>query len=249
MGVLLRRSSSYGGQGAHCEGISMPMNVKIVYDNQERYGFQHGWGFSVLINDSLLFDMGEDAASLRANLNTFGVELSQIKEVALSHEDWDHIGGLELLADMTSVTSVYVPKAFSDKTRKRILELRSGVKIVDVGKEAIEMESGATMTPQLTGGRKRKKEISLVLKTMHGVALITGCAHPGLTRIIKQAQAIGKLQAVIGGFHGFWNIAALKGVKLIVPTHCTKRKTAILARYPTQARAGAAGMELDLSGL
>ena len=225
------------------------MNVKIVYDNQERHGFQHGWGFSVLVNDSLLFDMGEDDVSLRANLAQFNIELSQIKEVALSHEDWDHIGGLDLLADMPSVTAVYVPKAFSLEIRDKIEKLRPGVRIVDVYKEAVEMESGAIMTPQLTGGRKRKKEISLLLKTKHGVALITGCAHPGLTRIIRQARKIGKLQAVIGGFHGFWNLPALQGVKLIVATHCTKRKTAILARYPTQARAGAAGMELDLSGL
>ncbi len=225
------------------------MNVKIVYDNQERHGFQHGWGFSVLVNDSLLFDMGEDDVSLRANLAQFNIELSQIMEVALSHEDWDHIGGLDLLADMPSVTAVYVPKAFSLEIRDKIEKLRPGVRIVDVYKEAVEMESGAIMTPQLTGGRKRKKEISLLLKTKHGVALITGCAHPGLTRIIRQARKIGKLQAVIGGFHGFWNLPALQGVKLIVATHCTKRKTAILARYPTQARAGAAGMELDLSGL
>lgn len=150
---------------------------------------------------------------------------------------------------MTEVTSIYVPIAFSGEIRDEIEKLRPGIKIVDVSKEAVEMKSGAIMTPQLTGGRKRKKEISLVLKTTHGVALITGCAHPGLTRIIKEAKRIGKLQAVIGGFHGFWNLGVLKGVKLIVPTHCTRRKTAILARYPTQARAGASGMELDLSGL
>ena len=237
------------GVRVSCAGIIMSINIKIVYDNQERYGFQHGWGFSVLVNNSLLFDMGEDVPSLRANLAQFKVELSEIKEVALSHEDWDHVGGLELLVDMPSVTAIYVPEAFSAGIRGKIEQLRPGVKIIDVGKESVEMESGAVMTPQLTGGRKRKKEISLVLKTKHGVALITGCAHPGLTRIIKQARKIGKLQAVIGGFHGFWNLSALQGIKLIVATHCTKRKTAILARYPTQARAGAAGMELDLSGL
>jgi 7,8-dihydropterin-6-yl-methyl-4-(beta-D-ribofuranosyl)aminobenzene 5'-phosphate synthase len=225
------------------------MNIKIVYDNQERYGFQHGWGFSVLVNDSLLFDMGEKPESIRDNLAAFGVELSQIREVALSHEDWDHVGGLELLADMPEVVSIYVPEAFSEEIRDKIRTLRPGIEIVDVGKDAIKMKPGAIMTPQLTGGRKRKKEISLVLKTGKGVVLITGCAHPGLSRIIKQAKKIGELQAVIGGFHGFWNLKALRGVKLIVPTHCTKRKTAILARYPTQARAGAAGMELDLSAL
>lgn len=225
------------------------MNVKIVYDNQERYGFQYGWGFSVLVNDSLLFDMGENVDSLRANLAAFGINLSQIKEVTLSHEDWDHIGGIGLLADMVSVKEIYVPMAFSAEIREKIQKLRPGIRIVDVYKEAVEMKSGAIMTPQLTGGRKRKKEISLVLRTKNGVALITGCAHPGLTRIIKQAQEIGRLQAVIGGFHGFWNISVLRGVKLIVPTHCTKRKSSILAKYPTQARAGASGLELDLSAL
>ncbi len=226
------------------------MNIKIVYDNQERYGFQCGHGFSVLVNDFLLFDMGKDVVSLRANLSAFKIDLSQIEEVALSHEDWDHVGGLDLLADMPSVKEIYVPMAFSAEIRERIELIRPGIKIVDVYKSAVEMTSGAVMTPQLSGGRKKRKtEISLVLKTKNGVALITGCAHPGLTKIIKQARKIGKLQAVIGGFHGFWNLGALRGLKLIVPTHCTKKKTAILAKYPTQARAGAAGMELDLTEL
>ena len=222
------------------------MNIKIVYDNQERYGFQFGWGFSVLVNNSLLVDMGERADYIRDNLRPFGIELSRIKEVALSHEDWDHVGGIDLLAEMPEVTEIYVPQSFSEGIRTKIRRLRPGISIIDVGKDAVEMKSGAIMTPQLTGFRRLKKEISLVLRTGNGVVLITGCAHPGLSRIIRQAEKIGKVEAVIGGFHGFRKISSLRGIKLIVPTHCTRRKDAILAEYPTQARSGAAGMELNI---
>ncbi len=225
-------------------------NIRIVYDNQERYGFLHGWGFSALINDSLLFDMGENPESIRTNLNSYGISLKQIKEVALSHEDWDHIGGLDLLSEMPSVEYIYIPAAFSAQTRDRIIELRSGVNIIDVGKKPVKMQSGNFMTPQLSGGiKKRKTEISLAIILTDGIALVTGCAHPGLTRILRQAEKFGKVKAVIGGFHGFRKISALNNVKLIVPTHCTRRKNAILARYPMQAHPGAAGAQFDLSKL
>ena len=52
-------------------------------------------------------------------------------------------------------------------------------------------------------------------------------------------------KGVIGGFHDFDALRTLRGIHMIVPTHCTRRKCAILARYPTQAREGAAGMELE----
>ena len=37
------------------------MNIKILHDNQAKKNFQCGWGFSALVDNSTLFDTGENA--------------------------------------------------------------------------------------------------------------------------------------------------------------------------------------------
>jgi 7,8-dihydropterin-6-yl-methyl-4-(beta-D-ribofuranosyl)aminobenzene 5'-phosphate synthase len=221
------------------------MNIKILYDNKQRYGFEYGWGFSALIDNRIMFDMGESDKSLRANCDTFGVDLAAIEVVVISHGDWDHIGGLGLLRKMPGVKSVYLPAACPFSVRDTIRRQRPETRVIPV-RAAVPIEPGTTVTRQLGW---KKKEISLVLSSDQGGVLLTGCAHPGLGRILSEARLLGPVHAVIGGFHGFRTLAALSGIETIVVAHCTRRKQAILARYPTQAREGAAGMELEISAV
>ena len=68
------------------------MNIKILYDNEAAKGFRSGWGFSALIDNEILFDTGEDADALLANMHAFGIDPQSIRTVVLSHADWDHAG-------------------------------------------------------------------------------------------------------------------------------------------------------------
>ena len=95
----------------------------------------------------------------------------------------------------------------------------------------------------------RKKEISLCTRTSKGLVLVTGCAHPGLDKIMDHVAEFGKLHAVIGGFHGFRKLGALADVPVIIPCHCTRKKRAILAMYPKQAQHGFAGMKTNIGEL
>ena len=77
------------------------------------------------------------------------------------------------------------------------------------------------------------KEQSLILHTDKGLILITGCAHPGIVKIIKHTTALieNNVLLVMGGFHlGGKNKAELEkiilkfkesGVRNVGPCHCS----------------------------
>ncbi len=217
------------------------MNIKILYDNWAEEGFRSGWGFSALVDDTILFDTGEDAAALSDNMAAFGVRPAEISLVVLSHEDWDHIGGLAILRQCTQV-EVYVPASFSRRTKTDIVDYNPQAVIVEVA-DSIVIDSQTIITPELG---TRKKEISLVLRTDHGLVVVTGCAHPGLAKILAVASRFGEVHAVIGGFHKFRKIEILADVSVLIPCHCTTATQKILAMYPKRTSIGAAGMSLDL---
>jgi len=217
------------------------MNIKIVYDNDAKPGFESGWGFSALVDDSTLFDTGENAVSLLSNLQAFGVQPRQIERVVLSHDDWDHTGGIAVLK-MCGPVDVYVPDSMSEKTIAEIRELNGECRLTRVGSDT-EAGPGMTIVGELGD---EKKEISLAMQAREGVVLLTGCAHPGLDRIMESASAYGSIYAVIGGFHGFNVLSELLEVPVIVPCHCTQMKQEILSMHGKRAYVVAAGVQFDL---
>ncbi len=217
------------------------MNIKIIYDNQAKKGFQSGWGFSALIDNSTLFDTGESAGPLLANLQAFGVHPKQIQRIVLSHEDWDHVGGIAILEQCGPV-NVYIPSSFSKRIKKEIISFNTKVELVEI-KHALQIEPDLIVTSQLG---TLKKEISLAVKSARGIILVVGCSHPGLDKIIMRASEFGSLYAVIGGFHGFSKLKAFADVPMIIPTHCTQKKQEILDMYPDKTKLIKAGAELDL---
>ena len=49
----------------------------------------------------------------------------------------------------------------------------------------------------------RIKEESLLINTERGLVIITGCAHPGIVKVVRRAKEILKTNVylVMGGFH------------------------------------------------
>lgn len=217
------------------------MNIKILYDNQAKEDFQCGWGFAALIDNSTLFDTGENAEALLANLQAFGIQPKQIQQVVLSHEHWDHVGGMAILKQCGPV-KVYVPSSFSKRAKEQIIGLNTEADLVEID-NALKVEPDLIVTPQLG---TFIKEISLAVKSAKGIILIVGCSHPGLDKIMTQASKFGDIYAVIGGFHEFSKLKALADVPVIVPTHCTQKKQEILDMYPDRTKLVETGTELDL---
>ena len=216
------------------------MNLKIVYDNEAKPGFEKGWGFSCLIeleDEKILFDTGWDGNVLLSNLEKLGVRPEEIKRVVISHAHWDHLGGLPHIRrpDM----QVYVPQSFSKRLRG---ELASRFDLHEV-KDAQQIREGVWTTGELGEGIK---EQALVLKASKGLVIIVGCSHPGVRKIFSAASKFGKIRGVVGGMHGFKDYALLEGLDLIVPTHCTVNKRKIAELFPEAYVEGKAGLEITL---
>ena len=98
------------------------MNIKILCDSHAKPGLESGWGVSALVDDTTLFDTGGNAVPLLTNLQAFGIQPTQIDRVVLSHDDWDHTGGIAIVK-MCGRVDVYVPVSMSKETTAKIQEL------------------------------------------------------------------------------------------------------------------------------
>jgi len=200
------------------------MKITIVYDNQAGEGLKSGWGFSCLIenDEKILFDTGNRGQKLLYNFQKLQIDPQITNTVFLSHNHWDHTGGLKALQEVNSRANVVGPKDFTGPT-----EISTGI-----------FTTGALgMWP---------KEQSLVVTTGKGNIVITGCAHPGLGKIIQVAKTLGEIYGVICGFHGFSDFDKLEGVELVAPCHCTRYANEIRERYPKKFRQIGAGSVIEI---
>ena len=201
------------------------MKITVIFDNYPcKEGLTSDWGFSCLIQETektILFDTGADGNILLSNMNQLGIDPKIVDIVFLSHEHWDHTGGLSAFLGKNPNCTLYLPKSFGTRFgAKNYKEISNSVEICkDVHSTG---ELGTWM-----------KEQSLVLKTEKGLVIITGCAHPGIVNILEKVREIfkQKIYLVIGGFHLLdcsdseiqKIISDFKSldVKLAGPSHCS----------------------------
>jgi len=191
----------------------------VVYDNEAKNGFISGWGFSCYVESKVkvLFDTGWDGNILLHNLSLAGID--DFDYIFLSHQHWDHIGGLNHVIDRTSY--VVVPQSFSRNLKN---EIRRKAELIEV-EEMQRIDEGVYTTGELG---TYIKEQSLIVELDDGFFVVTGCSHPGLDVILETAGKLGKIRGVMGGFHGFSRIEILKNYELVIPCHCTMYKQEIL---------------------
>jgi len=218
----------------------MAVRITVVYDNElVQEDLRSGWGFSALVDQDVLFDTGADADSLLANLDGLGVDPSELDTVVLSHGHADHTGGLSGLISKTENLRILVP------SRRLAKSLRQSVP------ESIEIRVSADATlvrPEVTttgalGDSIREQ--GLVCQTERGAYLITGCAHPGLDALLDAARGLADIVGVIGGFHDFSRLEALRDLDLVSPCHCTRRKREIAERFPSSCVRCGAGLVVE----
>jgi len=208
------------------------MKIQIIFDKDrvdER--LCAGWGVAYLVNGSLLFDTGEKGDYLIRNMHALGVEVDAIKSVVVSHNHWDHWGGLQGLLDANSAPKVYACTDVIENLKKRGT-VCTKVEVTDFCEIENDIyTSGCVRTPYDKG---IIFEQSIALKTPQGISLLCGCAHPGIVEVVKQAKSRfpgEPIHALLGGFHLMNTepriirnvIEELKkhGVALIGPSHCT----------------------------
>ncbi len=209
----------------------MMLTITVLYDNVAHDPrLQTDWGFACLIEgleQPLLFDTGGKSDILLRNMHALGLDPQAVRIVVLSHAHADHIGGLAgFLAENPDVT-VYLLASFPAGIKDTVRQ--AGATLVEVtGPQAIGV--GAHTTGEL-GDQIREQ--ALGLETPRGLVVITGCAHPGIATMVRQARATaaGDVILTLGGFHlrdaNAASIAATiaelqeLGVQRIAPSHCT----------------------------
>ncbi len=214
------------------------INITVIFDNNPyKEGLETFWGFSCVISgteNTILFDTGGDGKLLLENMSKMGIDANSIETVVLSHIHGDHTGGLEVFLQKNPKVCVYLPKSFPKRFKEIVTSY--GAKFVEVEKNA-KICKNVYSTGQLG---TLIKEQGLVIQTAKGLIIITGCAHPGIVKMVEASKDLfnERILLVMGGFHLEWAtrgkveriITAFKNlnVKYVGPCHCTGDKARIL---------------------
>ena len=209
------------------------MTITVVYDNNPyKQGLETGWGFGCVITGAektILFDTGRDH-SLLNNMEKLAIEPNSIDTVVLSHIHPDHTGGLGSLLEKNPDVTVYLPKSFPKRFKDNVRSCEAKIVAVE---QSLKICENVYSTGQLG---KLIKEQSLIIRTEAGLLVITGCAHPGIVKIVNTAKELLKddILLVMGGFHLEWAtkgkiekiISAFKRlhVQYAYPCHCSGDK-------------------------
>jgi Tol biopolymer transport system component/metal-dependent hydrolase (beta-lactamase superfamily II) len=212
------------------------LRITIIYDNylyDERLTSE--WGFAALVeyrDHVLLFDTG-GSATLMDNMHLLGIDPKTIEAVVLSHEHGDHIGGLLPLLAEANQPTVYLLFSFPTGFKGRVAARTDVVEVTG----SVEIFPDIYTTGAVSGVIR---EQALAIRTDEGSVIITGCAHPGIARMVREGRSTlrpgdevenAPVFLVVGGFHlgGASSsqiqrvIADLQSldVRHVCPTHCT----------------------------
>ncbi len=205
--------------------------LSVVYDNHGDSGdLRPDWGFGCVIEGferTVLFDTGADGEVLVHNMRCLGFEPQNIGAVVLSHDHWDHTGGLDRLLGLHADVTVYMPDVFPQELKETVLG--AGAELVETS-DGTEVCPGISTTPVLQG---RRPEQGVRVSRGRSHLLITGCAHPGIAEVVESAGGprTGSVDVCVGGFHlkdtdraGIQRtISSLQrlGIRRIAPCHCS----------------------------
>jgi 7,8-dihydropterin-6-yl-methyl-4-(beta-D-ribofuranosyl)aminobenzene 5'-phosphate synthase len=210
------------------------MKITILYDN-EAYDprLKGDWGFAALLETDgrkILFDTGAKADLLFENMEILNISVDAIDEIFISHDHWDHTGGLKEMLKKKSVP-VYVPD-----TMDGLLPAEN--QVVISGPEKIHEHIFST-------GTLMKMEQSICLEKDGKIVVVAGCSHPGVDAILSAASQIGTVKALVGGLHGFNDFKLLEPLETICATHCTQHKKEIEKLFPASSIVGGAGRIIE----
>ncbi|HNV86369.1 MAG TPA: MBL fold metallo-hydrolase [Candidatus Omnitrophota bacterium] len=215
------------------------MNIKILFDkNVPSCEYASGWGFSALIGGKVLFDTGCDGKRLLKNMKKMKIDTREIKTVVVSHNHWDHWGGLKAFLKMRPGVRIWV--GWEGFKESRFLAKLPGKNNICHSGKFFPVSAGIYSTGEIAGKYLRKKmpEQSVVVRTRKGLTVLTGCAHPGIVKILDEVREAfkEKIYLVAGGFHLYGKRRATingiirrfrkMGIKVAAPCHCSG-KTAV----------------------
>lgn len=201
------------------------------------------WGFSAFIQvgeANILFDTGHTEV-YKHNAKCLNIDLENTDFIVLSHNHWDHTGGLRFHNFKTKKKIIIHPQIMKklpqDQAQKikddfdviastKPLEFSPNIYYLGEIRRRTDFEQGTYK------GEPIPDDSAIAIKTTRGVVVITGCSHSGVCNICEYAKEVTgqKLYAVVGGFHLFEDDEkAVKGTmdyfkterpEFLCPMHC-----------------------------
>jgi len=236
----------------------------------------------------ILFDTGNNAAVFAFNVQKLGIDLSRLDAAIISHRHGDHTSGLNYLLEVNPRVKIYAPQEgafFKSSLPQTFLkpypDLPANLHYYE-GKTPERIESGTPwekgnfeiVTKQLEifpgfyllttqsqkPGTLEMNEVSLAVRTPKGLAVIVGCSHPGIEKILAEAAKIdSNLYTVTGGFHlvlapqaEVERVASILfdtlKIERVAPGHCTSELgfAVFLARFKERFDQAGLGTVLTL---
>ena len=165
------------------------MYVKVLFDNAAKKGMLSGWGFSCLVEGKILFDTGESAEALAENMKRMMVSVPDIEGVVISHDRWDHTGGLWALLKQKKGLKVYACPSFSNTFKDCVKELGGELILTE---EPTQITEGIWVSGEIRGAYKDQPvtEQALIIKGDKGTSVLTGCARIGIVDTLVHVKKI-----------------------------------------------------------
>jgi len=200
------------------------MIIKTLSENtsvSDDFGCEHGLSLYIETEKhKILFDTGASGLFAK-NAERMGVELQNVDIAVISHDHYDHGGGLATFMALNSTADIYISReAFSERFavdpagEKKYIGLNGhllpssrfietcGHTVIDGELELFSGVHGEKLNP--TGNRDLlmvrsgqlvpddfAHEQNLVIKENGHVVLIAGCAHNGIINIIEHMMTSG----------------------------------------------------------
>ncbi|HQO09010.1 MAG TPA: MBL fold metallo-hydrolase [Clostridiales bacterium] len=211
------------------------MKITILYDNTVTVpALTPDWGFSCLIETgtrNILFDTGGNGRILLENMAILGIDPASIDDIFISHQHFDHIGGLSAMLNENQNAVVHIPPS---------------VRGIKYKNQVISYSTPSEIYPGIyTTGELNDIEQSMFLDTQKGAVVIIGCCHPGLGNILGTFPD-KKISLIVGGLHGSEEYEVMERSEKICPSHCTRHIEDIKSRFYDKYIPGGAGTVIEL---
>jgi 7,8-dihydropterin-6-yl-methyl-4-(beta-D-ribofuranosyl)aminobenzene 5'-phosphate synthase len=193
-------------------GTTKSLTILPLIDSKGLESFKTEAGVSYLIktdDTTILLDLGanrknEDPSPLLSNMQQLGIKWSDIAAIAISHQHYDHTGGLKWQFTNSFAPGlqqidlggkpVYVPTALT----------YPGLTPV-IAKQPMKIVKGIASigTLPMTAPGDGDEQILAVNVEGKGIVLITGCDHPTVPKIVERAKLVfdQPIVGLVGGLH------------------------------------------------
>jgi 7,8-dihydropterin-6-yl-methyl-4-(beta-D-ribofuranosyl)aminobenzene 5'-phosphate synthase len=158
---------------------------------------------------TILLDLGanwehNDPPPISFNMNYLGIKLEDIDDIVLSHNHYDHNGGLKeedgtfLIGNSQPILNkikVYVPIPMKYPSSKPIF-------LLDPTKIETAVLTTGVIQSQLFFGEIGEQSIIVNVENK-GLVIISGCGHQTIKKIIERTETLfdEPIYGIIGGFH------------------------------------------------